>query len=58
MRKFRSDLPDLGEITVHLFKRRYLEEVRKAPRGRRVEKIVSSKRGRPFALGKELDEDA
>ena len=57
IRKFRSDFPDLGESTVRLFKRRYVEEVRKA-RGGRVEKIVSRKRGRPLTLGKELDDDA
>ena len=32
--------------------------MRKAPRGRRVDKIVSRKCGRPLALGKELDDDA
>ena len=52
------DLPDLGESTVRLFKRRYLEEVTKAPHGGHVEKIVSRKHGRPLTLGKELDEDA
>ena len=55
LKKFRSDIPDLGESTVRLFKKRYLEEVRKVSRGERVYKIRSRKRGRPLELGKELD---
>ena len=57
LKKFRSDIPDIGESTVRLFKKRYLEEVRKVPRGERVDKIMSRKRGRPLELGKELDND-
>ena len=57
MKQFRSDIPDLGGSTVRLFKKRYLEEVRKVPRGERVDKITSHKRGRPLELGKELDND-
>ena len=33
LRKFRSDIPDLGETMVRLFKKRYHEELRMAPGG-------------------------
>ena len=57
LKKFCSDISDRGESTVRLFKKRYLEEVRKVPRGERVDKIMSCKCGRPLELGKELDND-
>ena len=33
LRKFHSDIPDLGESMVRLFKKRYHKELRKAPHG-------------------------
>ena len=30
LKQFKKDLPELGESTIHLFKKCYLEEVRKS----------------------------
>ena len=58
LKKFRSDIPDLGESTVRLFKKRYmyLEEVRKVPRGERV-KITSYKCGHPLDVHEAPSDD-
>ena len=57
LKKFRCDITDLGESTVRLFKKRYLEELKKVPHGGTVSSIASRRRGRPLALGKEMDDD-
>jgi len=55
LRKYQREVPDLGESTVRLFKKRYLEQLRASP-GTEVTSITSRKRGRPLALG-DVDED-
>ena len=51
LKKFRYDIADLGESTVRLFKKRYLEELKKILHGDTVNGIASRRRGRPLALG-------
>ena len=55
LRKFRSELPNLGESTVRFFKKCYLNEVQNSS-GAAVTNIPSRKRGRPLTLG-EIDEE-
>ena len=55
--KFRKEIPDLGESTVRLFKQRYLAEVKNSRCGEPILEVSLRKRGRPLALGKELDAD-
>ena len=50
LKKFRSDIADLGESTVQLFKKRYLEELKKVPHGDTVNSIASRTRGDVFFL--------
>ena len=54
LKKFRSSFPDLGESTVRLFKRKYLEAVKqRAAQGDNlcVTSIPSKGMGRPLTLG-------
>ena len=53
--KYQREIPGLGESTVRLFKKRYLEQLR-ASLGTEVTSIASRKRGHPLALG-DVDED-
>ena len=55
LRKFKAEIPNLGESTVRFFKKRYLDELRVSP-GVPVTTIASRKRGRPLTLG-EIDEE-
>ena len=55
LRKFRSELPNLGESTVRFFKKRYLDELRIST-GTAISTIPSRKRGRPLTLG-DIDEE-
>ena len=55
LRKFRSEIPSLGESTVRFFKKRYLDELRVSS-GAAVTTIASKKRGRPLTLGDVDDE--
>lgn len=49
VRKYTQEIPDLGESTVHDFKKRYLEQLRASP-GTEINSIASRKHGRPLAL--------
>ena len=57
VKKFKADFEDnqLGESTVRLFKKRYIEELKKAKHSGatvpEVRSIASRKRGRPLTLG-------
>lgn len=53
LKKFHSDITDLGESTVRLFKKRYLEQFKNVPHG----DSASCRRGRPLVLGDQLDQD-
>ena len=55
LRKFRLELPNLGESTVRFFKKRYLDELPICS-GAAVTTIPSRKRGRPLTLC-EIDEE-
>ena len=55
LRKYHREVPDHGESTVRLFKKRYLEQLRASP-NTEVTSIASRKRGRPLALG-DVDQD-
>ena len=50
VRKYRSEIPDLGENTMRVFKKCYLKQIRASP-GAEMNSIASRKHGRPLALG-------
>ena len=55
LRKYRPEVSDLGESTVRLFKKRYLEQLRLSP-GTEITSITSRNSGRPVTLG-DIDKD-
>ena len=55
LHKYQWEVPDLGESTMHLFKKCYLEEQRASP-GTEISSIASRKRGHPLTL-RDIDED-
>ena len=55
LRKYRPEVSDLGESTVHLFKKHYLEQLRLSP-GTEITSITTRKRGHPLTQG-DIDKD-
>ena len=51
VRKLKSDVPDLGESTVRVFKRKYLDALKIYAVDAEVTTIPSKKHGKPLALG-------
>ena len=56
LKKFRGDIPDLGESMVHLFKHKYTDALKKCAVDAEVISLPSRKCGKPLALG-ELDSE-